>query len=207
MIRQFVSAFAFLTITFGNVSEAAARGDLDGVYVGGVLGYANYKAGLIADGVPVGSEKASVIAGAAILGFDIEMQGWHLAIEGEFAWSGVGETVVVDAGGDPITASVSADRTVGVAARYGFAFDDILLLYGRLGWTRSRFDLAATGGGIDISAVAKLDGLAFGGGLEWAATKHISLRAEYVRINYESALDGLLDVSRNTYRGGVALRF
>ena len=207
MIRQFFSGIAFLTIAFGSVGEAAARGDLDGVYVGGILGYENYKAALVADGVSVGSEKVSDIAGAAILGFDIEMHGWHLAIEGEFAWSGAGETVIIDAGGDPITASVSADRTVGVAVRYGFAFDDILLLYGRLGWARSRFDLTATGGGIDISAVAKLDGLAFGGGLEWAATKHISLRAEYVRINYESALEGLLDVSRNTFRGGVALRF
>lgn len=93
--------------------------------------------------------------------------------------------------------SASIDNVITVAGRLGFAFDRGLF-YGLIGWSWadaevSHFegcDFLLDGGGCgpdDLFANADdtIDGLTFGGGIEWLFTDHISGRLEYRHIEFD----------------------
>lgn len=184
-----------------------AEGPLDGLYIVGLGGYERYGLDLESGGVNIDLGHISSAGGGVVLGWDLEVDDWHLAVEGEFTFSGASLSETVDVGGDIYTASLDIKRTLGLAARYGYAFGGDALLYGRIGWSKTNLEATAAGPGFALTASTNLNGLSYGAGLEWAITTRVSLRGEYIRTNYEKILGEPLEPSRDAFRGGIALRF
>ena len=191
--------------------SARAEGPLDGLYIVGIGGYERYGLDLESGGVTIDLGHISGAGGGVAIGWDLEVDDWHLAVEGEYVWSGASATEITNTGGDVFTSTLHVKRSIGLAARYGYAFGGDILLYGRLGWTKTKIGFALTGPGLDLAASTSVNGLSYGAGVEWAITTRVSLRGEYIRTNYENILEDILGLplepSRDAFRGGIALRF
>lgn len=198
-----ITALAFIT----SLQPAQAEGPLGGFYVVGLGGYERYSLDFKSDGLKLDLGHISGTGGGVVLGWDLGVDGWHLAIEGEFILSGASETAIVDVGGDVFTSVLDVKQSYGLAARYGYAFGGDVFVYGRLGWTRTKASLSVTGPDLDLAASTHVDGISYGAGVEWALSNRVSLRGEYIRTNYENILGQPLHPIRDAFRGGIALRF
>ena len=89
-----------------------------------------------------------------------------------------------------------ASRELGVAVRAGVVVLPKLLAYGKVGYTNARFDFAGGAGSVT------LEGLRYGGGLEYALTDRVYTTVEYRRTELENNFGG-----RNGVLAGVGLRF
>ena len=203
VITGAIAAFIFIASS----QSAKAEGPLDGFYVVGLGGYERYGLEFKSDGIKLDLGHISGTGGGGVLGWDLEVDDWHLAIEGEFILSGASETAIVDVGGDVFTSVLDVKRSYGLAARYGYTFGGDVFVYGRIGWTRSKVSLSVTGPDLALSGAINVDGISYGAGVEWALSNRVSLRGEYIRTNYENILGEPLEPSRDAFRGGIALRF
>jgi len=94
-----------------------------------------------------------------------------------------------------------------LSGRVGGVIADKYLIYGRVGWVQTNFELSASGIGSDNEY---FNGIRFGGGVEAMLSNNLSARAEYTYTIYEDALDipGVdLDVDQHLVRIGVAYYF
>ena len=203
VITGAIAALAFIASS----QSAKAEGPLDGLYIAGLGGYERYSLDFKSDGLKLDLGHVSGTGGGVVLGWDLEVDDWHLAVEGEFILSGASETVIVDVGGDVFTSVLDVKRSFGLAARYGYAFGGDVFVYGRLGWTRTKVSLSVTGPDLAVSGAINVDGISYGAGVEWALSNRVSLRGEYIRTNYENILGQPLHPIRDAFRGGIALRF
>lgn len=92
--------------------------------------------------------------------------------------------------------AVNASRELGVAVRAGVVVLPRVLAYGKVGYTNARFEVAGTNAGFS------LEGLRYGGGVEYALTDRIYLGAEYRRTELEDNAGG-----RNGALATVGFRF
>lgn len=83
----------------------------------------------------------------------------------------------VDAGG------VDVSRDLAASLRLGYVATPNILAFGKVGYASTRFEAAGTG--------AALEGVRFGGGLEYGLTSNAFVSAEYQRSEYEQ--DGSRD--------------
>lgn len=81
-------------------------------------------------------------------------------------------------------------REVGASARLGYAISPSVLLYGEVGYTNYK----------DVFN-RKLDGLRYGGGIEYNISPHTFVSAEYRRTDYEGKS------GKNAGLVGVGVRF
>jgi outer membrane immunogenic protein len=93
-------------------------------------------------------------------------------------------------------AGVDASRELGVAARAGVVVLPKVLAFGKVGYTNARADFA--NGGASVT----LEGLRYGGGLEYAVTKRTYATVEYRRSEYEDGVGG-----RDGVLVGLGIRF
>ena len=104
-------------------------------------------------------------------------------------------------------ADLEAQLTYGLSGRVGGVIADKYLIYGRVGWVQTNFELSTSGFGSDNEY---FNGIRFGGGVETMLSNNLSARAEYTYTIYEDALDipGLdLDINQHLVRIGVAYYF
>lgn len=137
--------------------------------------------------------------------------GGYVAYDQQIGAVVVGAEAGVNPGGRTLTANVpggsieldsrwSADFSV----RAGVTVTPRLLAYGRAGYSLNRYRIRGFAGGSPAPVVSEgetVDGITFGGGLEYALPGKMSVRAEYRR----KELDGSL--TSNQILGGVTLRF
>ncbi|MBT9289192.1 outer membrane protein [Prosthecodimorpha staleyi] len=107
------------------------------------------------------------------------------------------------------------DWTASGRARLGYAFDR-LLVYGTGGIAGADLESEGRGGGNRSKKTDTLIGWTAGGGLEYAVTKNISLRAEYLYSDYGTSnvsyagtgiKGGKQDITSNLGRLGVNFKF
>lgn len=91
--------------------------------------------------------------------------------------------------------AVHASRELGIAARAGVVVLPRVLAFGKVGYTNARFDLGRSG-------AVTLEGLRYGGGIEYAVSKHTYATLEYRRSELENNFGG-----RNGVLAGVGIRF
>jgi len=89
---------------------------------------------------------------------------------------------------------VHASRDLGVSLRAGYILAPRVLAFGKVGYATTR--LEAFGDHTNV------EGVRFGGGLEFALTSNTYLTGEYVRTEYEDGLGG-----RDQALAGVGFRF
>lgn len=99
----------------------------------------------------------------------------------------LGDTTVDDFGLD-------VSRDLAASLRLGFVATPRVLAFGKVGYATTRFEVDGDGAG--------LEGVRFGGGLEFAATPNTYISAEYQRTEYEQNIGG-----RDAAMVGVGFRF
>lgn len=90
---------------------------------------------------------------------------------------------------------VEASRDLAASVRLGYVVTPRILAFGKVGYANSRFEPAA--GGHET-----LEGVRYGGGLEYSVTPRTYLSAEYQRTEYEAGFGG-----RDAGVVGVGFRF
>lgn len=118
------------------------------------------------------------------------------------------------------TACVDSGRNIYAGARAGVVISGNLLVYGRGGYSRSRYSLSydavATTNSVDYIIADTAGGTHYGGGVEMAFTPNFYGRVEYVRTRYqrldtENPLNNNIDVSirtrRNQVSAAIGMRF
>ncbi|MGC4251194.1 MAG: porin family protein [Sphingobium sp.] len=91
-------------------------------------------------------------------------------------------------------AGVHASRDLAASLRLGYVVNPKLLAFGKVGYANTRFEFAG--------AHQSLEGVRFGGGLEYAVTPRTYISAEYQRSEYEDNFGG-----RDAGLVGIGFRF
>lgn len=141
---------------------------------------------------PAFAQDAAPFTGArlgATLGYDKTHDRDGLTYGGAFGYD-YGLTPKITLGGEATLedstttlGGVHASRDLALSARAGYVLTPKILAFAKVGYDTTRFDYA--GGGHD-----NLEGVRFGGGLEYAVTPHTYLSAEYRRTEYEDNFGG-----------------
>lgn len=92
--------------------------------------------------------------------------------------------------------NINASRELGLAVRAGVKLTDNVLAFGKVGYTNARIEVKGTNLG------ASFEGIRYGAGLEYAASKRTYVTLEYRRSEYEDGIGG-----RNGVLVGAGLRF
>lgn len=90
--------------------------------------------------------------------------------------------------------STDISRDIAASLRAGYVLTPRVLAFGKVGYASTRFEVDGTG--------AALEGVRYGGGLEFAATPNTYISAEYQRTEYEQNIGG-----RDAAMVGVGFRF
>ncbi|NML11899.1 porin family protein [Sphingobium sp. AR-3-1] len=99
----------------------------------------------------------------------------------------LGDTTVNDA-------DLDVSRDITASLRAGYVVTPRVLAFGKVGYTSTRFEIDGDGVG--------LEGVRYGGGLEFAATPNTYISAEYQRTEYEQNIGG-----RDAAVVGIGFRF
>ena len=91
---------------------------------------------------------------------------------------------------------VDNSRDLSASARVGYVVTPRIMAFGKAGYASSRFEPTGSGQG------AALEGVRYGGGVEFAPTPRTYVSAEYQRTEYEQNVGG-----RDAAMVGVGLRF
>ena len=204
MIKKSSIFVAALVASFATAQVASAQSSpFDGVYVGGQVGYSYIDLEISVDDFGSGDDNLDGFGGGAFIGFGAVNNQIYGGLEAEVGYDGA------DWSGNflGIPADLEAQLTYGLSGRVGGVIADKFLIYGRVGWVRTNFELSASGIG---SVDEYFDGIRFGGGVEAMLSNNLSARAEYTYTIYEDALDipGVgFDVNQHLVRIGVAYYF
>ena len=90
---------------------------------------------------------------------------------------------------------IHASRDLAISARAGYVVIPSLLAFAKVGYDTTRIEVVSAGH-------TNLEGVRFGGGLEYAVIPHVYLSAEYRRTQYEDNFGG-----RDAGIVGVGYRF
>lgn len=146
--------------------------------------------------------------GGAQIGYDLQFTNrMVVGLEADFDWANVDGHLGLGGALDTGSASYGAAAAAGtsldwfgtVRARLGYAVSDPLLVYVTGGWAYGRTDtsyhLTVPDLSVDYAGSKKNDhnGWALGAGLDYAVTPNLSLRAEYLHVDFDSKK--VLDVS------------
>lgn len=161
------------------VAEPAAH-DWTGLYIGAHVGYgeANFDGCIECDtdgsDMDASDLDLSDVVGGGHLGYNFQMDSLVLGIEADFSWVGFEDSYELS-GGDHLSGDV--DYLASVRARAGYAMDDMLIYAtGGVAFTEATVE-GDQHGNNDESKFNDIGGVV-GGGLEWAVSDLVSLRAE-----------------------------
>lgn len=79
-------------------------------------------------------------------------------------------------------AGVDVSRDLAASLRLGYVVNPKVMAFGKVGYASTRFEVNGNG--------SALEGVRFGGGLEYALTPNAFVSAEYQRTEYEDNLSG-----------------
>jgi outer membrane immunogenic protein len=160
-----------------------------GFYIGGNIGgaWAHRDVTDTLRGLNFSATSDGVFIGGTQVGFNYQMGGFVLGVEGDFDWAGHNNSnngagvVVPGVGAVRVTANDKWIATL--AARFGFAFDH-WLLYGKAGggWVgANNFTITndTTGASISGGSSNSNSGFVVGAGIEYAITNFWTLKGEY----------------------------
>jgi len=198
-MKCIISALLVGAFLISTVSPATAQSGLGGLYFGGEIGRDNYKV-VYDDGVTrFDGLGADGLLGGLFAGYDLAVDRWHLAAEGQLGVSTADLSVSVDNPDFAVSGTDEAETTYGAAVRYGYEIKKGILVYLRTGWLKTKFSSS-------LGTSEKLAALQLGGGVEMALSDHLSLRAEYRYADYEKDASGLLSSQQDLFTLGFTFR-
>ena len=218
-----------------DISEPAYSYDWSGAYVGVHGGYVWGEADVTYDNEPGGGDLDGGFWGGALAGYNLQYDAIVFGVEGDF---GLGD-VSGKGGGGPIDPeppevydySYGLDWNAHLRARAGFAVDRALFFVtGGLAVAEHTLGVEETNTGIIICQACKgIDpsttrslgsdsqthvGFTIGGGIEYALSDNVLLRAEYLYDDYgeanyedEEGNEYDVDLTAQTVRAAVSFKF
>ncbi len=168
--------------------SANAQSDFDGAYIGAQIGFgktsavAKYDPGTSGNAAFSGSDSANGLNGGIFAGYGkiINDKFW---LGGELAYSR--SSADYSDGDGTVSLSIEQNETWEIGLRSGYLVQDDVLIYGRLGFVKTKFDLNATDGTNSFSGSETLNGVRFGLSGERIVKDNLSLRLEASYTNYE----------------------
>lgn len=197
----FVAAMMAASI-FVVVTPAYAQDDtaFEGPWVGATVGYDTFSTGDEDDD----SSEDGFTYGVA-LGYDFNLGGVVVGVEGELTESGVSATAAdILEDGDVLTLSAGRDIYAGV--RVGVPVNDSILLYAKGGYTNQRFTATYTLDDEVATESENVDGWRLGAGVELDLGQPFA-RIEYRYSDYGSFSDAEFETSRHQVMLTAGLRF
>jgi outer membrane immunogenic protein len=222
------------TASAADISEPISSFDWTGAYIGAHGGYAWGEADVAYEGEPGGGDLDGGFWGGALAGYNLQHDAFVFGIEGDF---GLGD-VSGEGAPKPLPTEEIYDYTYDLdwnahlRARAGFAVDRALFFVaGGLAVAKHTLGVEETFTGniicqadckgIDPSTTQSLGsdsqthvGFTIGGGLEYALTDNVLLRAEYLYDNYGEASyeddegnEYDVDLTAQTVRAAVSFKF
>lgn len=189
-----------------------------GFYVGLNAGYGWGSLGNIGNNT-FGKPSGFVVGGT--LGYNYQINQFVIGVEGDLNWTNVDSTArtIALVGAPPAPATVSSTGSVNwmgtLRARAGFALDRALI-FATAGYAGASLDLKFNDitNGVGGKESGWRNGWAVGGGIEYAFSRNISAKTEYLYTSFASqnAFTGTPYVSRgeltvSLVRAGVNYRF
>lgn len=169
--------------------------------------------------------------GGLQLGYNYQMQGIVLGIEGDVGWMDIGRSTQIPTfQGNPARIGDSVAGLDGgwygaITGRLGVTLTPKLLIYAKAGWAFVDSSVSYTdpnpAGLTLVSGTSKsdtFDGAVYGGGLEWAFDRNWSIKAEYLHFDLGTtnivarASNGLdytfhRDLGVDTVKAGINYKF
>jgi len=198
------------TLIMATAAVNAHAGDdnapFNGGYIGGALTLDKYNSGAtVTPTITTTLNGKKKVGGGIYGGFGAQMDQIYFGLEGGFY---LNRNPAPTLSFDTTNTGLKAKNTLDLSGRVGFVADRALF-YGLGGFTSTKFDTF----GLTTNASKRLSGFRYGGGIEFAITPKISLRAEYTRANYKkwsvaSGTDNItFDPNDNRFLLGATLRF
>ena len=156
--------------------------DWSGLYIGAHAGYFFGGANLgflppaAAGGLDVDTDG---FAGGGQVGYNWQIDRFVVGGEADISWADLEGSQAIPGG----TVSTRADWLSTVRARAGIAFDRVMI-YGTGGVAFTSMETAVAGPLGFASDKNSLTGWAAGGGVEWAITDDLSLKGEYLYVDF-----------------------
>lgn len=170
-----------------------------------------------------GDGRSDGVAYGGAAGYDFDLRGLVLGVEGEFVGANIDEEQSFSDGTSNFTAAFDVGRDLYVGGRIGFRATPTTLVYGKAGYTNTRFDIdveAGAGGAVNLDGT--IDGYRLGVGVEQViranTTGNIYAKLEYLYSNYGNVkikddgfdadnLDIDVDIDRQQVMAGIGIRF
>ena len=174
------------TATFASEPTIEPTANWTGIYAGVTLGYSELDAGGVFDNdgdkhtAAFGDFDINGTNAGIQIGYNRQRGNIVYGIEADYAWMDISDSYV-DGEGD--LQRLEADYFATVRARFGAVADNVMV-YVTAGAAFSEFNLIVENGTGRFSDDAI--GIAYGGGLEWAVSEHIRLKAEYLRLDFDA---------------------
>jgi outer membrane immunogenic protein len=201
-------------------AQDQTRAPFTGPRVEGIVGYDMLRSGEAEDGVNTGeNEGDESIDGVAYgigVGFDVDLGGVVLGVEGEYADSSgeqeFGETV----DGTEFLGRIETGRDLYIGGRIGVALAPRTLVYAKGGYTNTSIESVFTSDSDNVDFDTSVDGYRIGAGVEQMIGTNAFVKGEYRYSNYNGLkLDDDLfgdedldiDLDRHQVMFGVGLRF
>ena len=178
-MKKLVMTAAVCAAAFATPAFAQDESNFAGPYVGL---YAGYDHVTISDGVDSGSKDG--VAFGALAGYNFDLGSAVVGIEAELGDASTRqEEVDIFTLGDRGVLSANFDAFIG--ARAGVKASDTMLIYAKAGYAHTSAKLQYDdGAGSTFAESDTLDGVRVGGGIDYAVSSKILLRAEYRYSDY-----------------------
>ena len=220
MFKFVTGALLAGTAFVSTAAVAQDRAPFTGPRVEGMVGYDMLRSGEADDGTNTseneGDESIDGVAYGVGVGYDFQVGGVVLGIEGEYSDSSgkqeFGETV----DGTEFLGRIETGRDLYIGGRIGVALAPRTLVYGKAGYTNTNIESAFTGGGDNVDFDTSVDGWRLGAGVEQMIGTNVYAKAEYRYSNYNGLKldddlfgdeDFDIDLDRHQVMFGAGLRF
>lgn len=188
------------------LSANAQQTSFDGSYIGGAVALNKSKTGAsITPAVTTTLESKDKVGGGIYAGYGTQMEQLYLGIEGGFYLNG-NPSPTLSFG--TTNTGIKSRNTFDISGRVGFVANQALI-YGTGGFTSTKFETI----GLPTKSDKRLEGIRYGGGIEFALTPQMSIRGEYTHANYQewNVVSGAttinFDPSEHRFLLGASLRF
>ncbi|TNF57332.1 MAG: hypothetical protein EP307_14165 [Rhodobacteraceae bacterium] len=178
----------------GQPVEAAEPTEFGGFYAGGYIGHGTLQSDNVgprpggAGGAPfvLSTVRAGQgFSGGVLAGWGHQANRLYVGGEAEFEVSDASWNIKRDSNNGRIY-SFKKIHSVGAGLRLGYVVNDNVLLFARAGLVRTRIDVNYVDGpNPPFASSPDLDGVRFGGGIEFAISDDMHARFEYTQTNYE----------------------
>nr|WP_253196017.1 outer membrane beta-barrel protein [Roseovarius sp. PS-C2] len=184
-----------LVYEFGGQAKPAESGietDFSGLYAGAQIGHGTLQSdnsgprpNAAAPAFTLVTTRAGQgFTGGVFAGYGIQSGRFYAGGEAEFELSSANWNVERS----PVGRIYSVEKlgTVGLGLRLGYVLNGNVLLYGRAGAVRSKFDFDYTYGGAMVDMRDTLDGVRIGGGIEFPIGEKTTARLDYTQTEYDA---------------------